>query len=210
MMCKFLSAIVLQNGDVLCDPEHTDAHEELIAANNLRDGTTAALREHFVRVEFVPPETGDMSDMSLWQLKLDENAEPSWWAGQKEKVREFLSGLVSAHVVRDYKKILLGGWWVLADGAVVDRLVASKAALMLGSSNVGVMLESSKVGVMRGSSNVGVMRESSKVGVMWESSKVGVDNRLEKRASPKVKNPPASRKRKVKSPPASRKRRVKK
>lgn len=49
-MCNFLSAIVMKNGRIICDPEHTDSHSDLIAANELRDDDVFI--RGWVRVEF--------------------------------------------------------------------------------------------------------------------------------------------------------------
>ena len=63
-MCKFLSAIVKSNCDIICRPEYTDSHEVLIKAYNLR--TSEIAERSYVRVEFVPQ--GDYDDAEKYAL----------------------------------------------------------------------------------------------------------------------------------------------
>ena len=51
-MCNFLSAIVMKSGDLICDPEHTDSHEDLLESNGIQDNGMGG----FVLVEFLSPE----------------------------------------------------------------------------------------------------------------------------------------------------------
>ena len=80
-MCKFLSAIVLKNGDIICDPEHTDSHSDLVAAFNLRDDDQYV--DRFVKVEFTPPinaeNLSDYSDVANYAFRVDERGEPDWF-----------------------------------------------------------------------------------------------------------------------------------
>ena len=115
-MCNFLSAIVKRNGDVVCDPEHTDSHEDLVANEGLPDKG----KGEFVRVEFTPG--GVIDDPKTWNLQLDEAMTPIWWTDEMvEKVREYLERLVSNHIVRENRKVLIGGWWIIAKGASIGK-----------------------------------------------------------------------------------------
>ena len=181
-MCNFLSALVLQNGDVLVDPEHTDSHEHLVAHWKLDDSREYARR--WVRVEFMPPDYMKIDEPDTYVLKLDETTSPVWWTDELQaKVAEDLRSLVRRMLVTDTQDILLGGCWILAGKANITKAVSarivamcdsSKVGTMRGSSKVETMCDSSKVGTMRGSSNVGTMRGSSNVGMMCDSSKVGM------------------------------------
>ena len=83
-MCKFLSAIVLKNGDIICDPQSTDSHEDLIKYLDLKDDIISQAQESFCRVEFIP-DYDDIFDLSEWKLVLDESVKPSWY--DEKKVR---------------------------------------------------------------------------------------------------------------------------
>ena len=178
-MCKFLSAIVLENGDIICDPEHTDSHEDLMVAANIRDGHTQLGR--FARVEFLPPEDEtQIANPDAWRLVLDEQNAPEWW--DVDVVRGKLERLVARQIVNDKRPLLLGGWWILVSGADVGaakhvRIVAmrgsSQVGAMWGSSRVDEMYDSSQVNAMQDSSRVDAMYGSSRVRTMWGSSQVG-------------------------------------
>ena len=171
-MCTFLSALVLRNGDLVCDPEHSDSHEDLVASLGLRDDQVSNHLESFCRVEFTPPRDHSLvSDLSKWNLKLDEENKPSWFS--EEKVRQQLENLVSRHVVSDKRKLLLGDWWILVGEANVKVVKNSRIVAMYDSSQVGSMHDSSRVGKMYNSSQVGDMYDSSQVIVMSDSSQVG-------------------------------------
>ena len=157
-MCKFLSAIITRNGQIICDPEHTDSHEDLLAASGLFDGNTSLYREELCRVEFTPPEA-DLGDLNKWTLTIDEQVIPSW--ADKIEIRAKMEKLVERIIIRDTRKILLGSCWILLGDADVKT---SK------NSRIYAMNDSSKVGVMRDSSKVEVMCDSSKVEAMYDSS----------------------------------------
>ena len=190
-MCQFLSAIATRDGRIICKPEATDHHHELLLDAGIPDDKPAG-QQNFVRFELKTDDPTQLADPDAYKLVLDETSRPAWYDEAMEfDVADQLRDRVRAMIVTDDRPILLGGVWILAEGATVAetkncRIVAmlgnahvggmwdsSKVGEMRGSSNVGEMRGSSKVGVMRGSSKVGVMRESSKVGGMWDSSKVG-------------------------------------
>jgi hypothetical protein len=187
-MCNFLSAIVLRNGDIVCDPEHTDSHEDLIAMAGLRDDRVAQAMEAFCRVELLPPDDhAAIADVSAWRFVVDEEAAPSWLdrAGIAKKLRR----MVAKMLVGDTRRLLLGGCWILHGEARVSAVKNGRIALMHDSSQVGTMHDSSRVGTMHdssrveamyGSSQVGAMYDSSRVGTMHDSSRVGTDLRAKK------------------------------
>ena len=85
-MCKFLSAIVMANGDVICHPEYTDSHEVLIKAYNLK--TSDVAERSYVRVEFVPQ--GEYDDLDNYKLSVDEPSTPDWFESIRNEVTENL------------------------------------------------------------------------------------------------------------------------
>jgi len=167
-MCRFLSAIVLRNGDIICAPDLTDSHEDLISANKLRDDQFSNFLERFVRIEFTPPEDRSLiSDLSKWNFSVDEAETPDWF--DHEKVRTNLESMVARHIISDNRKILLGGWWILVENAIVDTCKNSVIKIMYGSSQVRTMYGSSHVVIMSDSSQVGTMYGSSQVRTMSDS-----------------------------------------
>ena len=142
-MCNFLSAIVLKNGDILCAPEYTDSHEDLIQHFNLQDNEMSKYLERFCRIEFVPPKgMVGISNLSNWVLNVDEQETPSWF--DKEKVRNSMESLVRDHIISDNRKFLLGGWWILVGNAVIEISKSSQVKMMCDSSQVNKMCDSSQ------------------------------------------------------------------
>ena len=180
-MCQFISAIVMKNGDILCDPEHTDSHEDLLSKHNVRDGLTQ--QDKFVRIEFTPPkgssqDNSNIFDTSKWTLKIDQSNTPDWFS--KDKIRADMVARVQRMFVREERKILLGGCWILGDGADVKIVKNARIDRMSGSSRVDRMSGSSRVSTMYNSSRVDRMYDSSRVGGMYESSKIEKDCRKKK------------------------------
>jgi hypothetical protein len=173
-MCKFKSAIVLRNGDILHN-DFTDSHEDLIELFGLVDNG----KQNFVRIEYAT--NGKRLDkIENYQLKVDENSTPEWFEEIRESTTGQMKTIVSKMIISENVKIIIGRAVILTGNAIVNKIRHCIIHEMWGSSNVGVMRESSNVGVMRGSSNVGEMWGSSNVGEMWGSSNVGEDNRIKK------------------------------
>jgi hypothetical protein len=169
VMCNFLSAIVVQSGEILWDPT-TDSHEDLMTKFNIRDGLCQ--QGKFVRIEFTHPEDHtQIADLSKWNLKVDEESTPDWF--NHEEVRYKLSAIVKEMLVSGEKELLSGGCCILLDGANVGEVKDCRIYCMLGNSKVGKLLDTSKVECMHDSSKVGTMYNSSQVGIMCNSSKVG-------------------------------------
>ena len=170
-MCSFLSALILRNGDIVMDPEHTDSHEVLIASLGLQDtGETIAGRS-FVRVEFTPgDDIAAISDLSTWRLRIDEESSPDWV--DLDLIRSKLEDRIRRMFVTDHRLLLLGGCWILTGSAVVDKIVSARIVLMSDSSRIGKMSGSSRIGKMSGSSRIGEMLDSSRIVEMWDSSRI--------------------------------------
>ena len=122
-MCKFLSAVFLKSGEVLCDPEHTDSHKDLLAASNVNDGEASYCAGNICRVEFTPPRDFEkVSNLSLWTLCVDEKNKPGWF--DKVKARENIEGRVRRMIVTDAQGTLIGGCWIFdGDKASLEKLV---------------------------------------------------------------------------------------
>ena len=171
-MCKFLSGIVFQTGE-LQTSQYTDSHESLIKWLDLDDSLPIETRT-WVRVEFTPTDSKDYDKPDKYIFKVDEQETPIWFNDEmRARISDEMTGIVKACIIKDKKKFLLGGKWILTGEANVDSIENAMVICMLGTSQVGVMWGTSQVGEMWETSQVGAMRETSKVGVMWGTSQVG-------------------------------------
>ena len=168
-MCDFLSAIVLESGDVLCDPEHTDSHEDLIESYGLKDNLINNFHTTFSRIEFLPPKE-HIENLSKWELKVDGKNKPDWL--NMGTLREKLEALVSAHIISDERKILLGGWWILTGNAKINIVKNANIKIMSDSSSIVEMYGASQVEKMLGASYIRSMHDSSCIGAMFDFSHV--------------------------------------
>ena len=126
-MCKHLSAILIEGGELL-HSDVTDSHEALIAARGLRDGHAQLGR--FVRVELVWPDDPErIADVEAWTLHLDEPSAPDWWTDdvQADCARR-LRAVVARELLADERACVLGGCWVVLPGARLGRLVGGRIA----------------------------------------------------------------------------------
>ena len=167
-MCKFISAIVMKSGDLICDPEHTDNHEDLMIFANIRDNYLQLGR--FARIEFTPPDDKDIADVSAWNLHVDEDETPVWF--DSVVVRSKMEALARRMIISDERKLLLGGCWILVGEANVKTVKSARIFTMRDSSRVNTMRDSSQVNTMRDSSQVNTMLDSSQVNMMLDSSQV--------------------------------------
>jgi hypothetical protein len=135
-MCRFLSAVFLKTGEVLCDPDHTDSHEHLIAAANVRDGEVAFFSGNLCRVEFAPPDDTKLwGDMTEWTLWVDEKTTPDWF--DAEKARAILSARIERMFIRDRRGTLLGGCWILdGDRAHLGALLGGRIVGVINGANL--------------------------------------------------------------------------
>ena len=69
-MCKFLSAIGLKNGDIICEPS-IESHELLVGANKLND--EGSKLRNWVRIEYYPDNDKDLADISKYNLHIDDS-----------------------------------------------------------------------------------------------------------------------------------------
>lgn len=161
-MCRFLSAIVKKNGEVICLPEASDSHEDLIAYAKLRDESKHI--RFFVRVEFYPPDGVPLYEAKKYELHVDEPDPPDWFDESiKDKVERKLYRRVKKMLVSGEEPILLGGCYILHGEAKVGIVKNSLIKAMYNSSRVGEMYNSSQVGGMHNSSQVGGMYGSSQI-----------------------------------------------
>jgi hypothetical protein len=123
-MCEFFSALVTKTGEVLWH-EMTDRHELLIAHFGLPDTAEPNVgMRPFIRVEFTPALINDIPDYATpenYQLKIDERNSPIWFTDEmREVIILKLQDIIRKMIVSNHREILLGGSWILINGARVN------------------------------------------------------------------------------------------
>jgi hypothetical protein len=126
-VCEFLSALVIQGGEIYTLPEYTDAHEDLIRRYKLKDDEIYARR--WIRVEFKPEAPADLINPERYKLTVDESETPAWFSDEiNDKVSSELRARVERMIVREDRDILLGGCWIIGKGI---RVGLSKSARII-------------------------------------------------------------------------------
>jgi len=144
-MCKTFSAIYTQQRELVFQPAYTDSHKDLIASRGFSDNGRGA----FVRLEYYPV-NGNFADLNTYELSVDERAIPEWFTtAERSHVEHTLRDRIRAMFVDTKRPCLLGGCWILNDGANVERCVGGRITCMFGSSQVGEMRDSSRAGKKR-------------------------------------------------------------
>jgi len=119
-MCEIFSAVYTRAGDLIFRPDVTNSHEDLIERKSLRDDG----HDEFARLEFYPRKNGAWDNPDSYALHIDEEVRPHWFTGDMEiSVTQRLRERVSRMIVRNDRRILLGGSWILSGSPVVDRCV---------------------------------------------------------------------------------------
>jgi hypothetical protein len=169
-MCKFYSAIVLKNGDLLHN-ENLTSHEDIIRLFNINDTQTNC--DIFVRVEFTPDDNSDYPDIEKYKLNIDEQSTPKWFEKHREYITSRLKEIVSKRIITSDQKILTGGLYVVKN-CIIDKLISAQIIYL--QAQVNVMWGNSQVNVMWGNSQVNVMWGNSQVNEMRENSTVKTNN----------------------------------
>ena len=121
-MCKPISGLFFENGDVVCEPEYTHSHEVLVRLARVNDGELALHHGNFVRWEFtLPDDISQIEDLAKWNLKIDEQAVPAWL--DRSKLRDLCERRVVQMFVRDQRGTVLGGCWIVRPGGGIRELV---------------------------------------------------------------------------------------
>ena len=118
-MCKFLSAIGLKNGDIICDPS-IDSHEDLIKFNKLKE---TRLR-NWVRIEFYPDSDKDYADLSKYNLKVDDT-EFEWVSAVRDKWERKLCTRLKRIIVTDDRDYLPCGVYILGKCTIGKLIYAT-------------------------------------------------------------------------------------
>ncbi len=174
-MCKFYSAIIRPNGDLLHDI-HTSSHEDIIDLYDLNDDKAG----RFAKIEYT---SDNLMDLSTYELKVDEDIKPEWLTDSMlENAERKLYQIVKKRIITEDRKLLMGGIFVVAENVKIDKvknaiieiIKNSTVKVMCENSTVNAMRENSTVNAMRENSTVNAMRENSTVNAMWENSTVKV------------------------------------
>jgi len=185
-MCKFLSAIGMKDGDILCNPS-IDSHEDLIKVYDLKD---SKLR-NWVRLEFYP-DNNDYGDIKKYKLHIDDDI-LTWISDElKSKWERKLTARMKKIIITAEKYMLAGGVYILKDANILKMtnckviyMSNSTVEKMWGNSTVERMLDNSTVKEMWGNSTVKEMWDNSTVERMWDNSTVEImldNSTVEKRS----------------------------
>jgi hypothetical protein len=175
-MCRFLSAVYLKTGELICSPEFTDSHEELLMSYGIEERQTSAPVQHFVRLELIPPSTLEDSvllDFSQWKEKVDEDESPEWFdAAARHDAFESMRDVLRIATNRTGRLLFGGlafirGQQVALRGVRAFALSGSKVTARSGSEVIA--WSGSKVVAESGSEVTA--RSGSKVDA-WSGSKV--------------------------------------
>lgn len=157
-MCKFYSAIVMRNGDLLHN-ENLMSHEDIIDLFNINDSQVNCNK--FVRVEFTPSSESDLPDLSKYKLNVDDDLIPDWFENHREYTTERLIAIVKNRIITGKLKLLTGGLYVVKDAEIGS--IKSAIVVYLQNSQVNEMWENSQVNVMRGNSQVKINNSKNKL-----------------------------------------------
>ena len=128
-MCRFYSAIVMKNGDLLHN-ENLMSHEDIIDLFGIND--TQVNCDKFVRVEFTPDESSDYPDIEKYKLQVDEDSIPEWFEKHREYVTLQLKDFVSKRIITSNHKILTGGLYVVKD-CIINRIKVATIVYLQGT-----------------------------------------------------------------------------
>jgi hypothetical protein len=165
-MCKFYSAIVLRNGDLIHNP-FTTSHEDLIEENNIKDKGL----DFFVKVEY-SPKNDNLSDIKEYELNVDENSVPEWFEEYRVDIENKLYHIVGNMIITTNQQMICGRAIILTGDIIIQRLKHCLVYEMRENSQVDEIRENSQVNKMWGNSKVNKMWDNSQVNEMRENSQV--------------------------------------
>ena len=135
-MCHFKSAIVLRHlkskgGYRLLLSPWTEHHSEIEIIFKLREG----VRLNYAKVEFSPTDMSVADKVETYKLKIDEEREPEWLdAEMKASVTERMADYIKSIIVKDEMCLLIGGQFILSEGAKVHSAKGCAIAAMCGGT----------------------------------------------------------------------------
>ena len=116
-MCKFLSAIGLKNGDIICDPS-IDSHEDIIQLHSLKESKM----RNWVRIEFYPENDEDLGDLSKYELKIDDS-HFDWIDKIRDKWISKLKAKLKRVIITEDTFLLSSGTYILSGKILINKLL---------------------------------------------------------------------------------------
>ena len=103
-------------GGKLLHSNYTDSHENLIELYSVKDHREG----NICRVEFCPEDPRDLDKPDKYKLRIDEERTPDWFdVPAQEKTIKEMRKIITGMIVNKPIDILLGGAYILAEGAWV-------------------------------------------------------------------------------------------
>jgi hypothetical protein len=157
----------MKSGEIICRPDLTDSHEDLIVLANIHDGVLQ--KDGFVRIEFVPHDDySNIFNTNTWELRVCNEAD--WF--DYNTVRQAMVARVERMFVKENRSMLVGGCWILGEEAKVSWVSSARVYGMFGNSSVNTMIDSSLC-TMGDTSKITSL-EMSRVGAMCNKSHISV------------------------------------
>lgn len=156
-MCQFLSALVFARGSVLCQPEVTDHHSELLERLKISDHQRAPDRRLWRKVEFLPPELpvrnpftrfnfrdwSQLADADKYELVYDDadtfygtRTRPDWYYHYEDFFANRCRQTIADMTIRGRVARLDGGAHIIAAGGRVDE-VTGKTRIVSCAGQIG-------------------------------------------------------------------------
>ena len=167
-MCKFYSAIIMKNGDILHD-ENIKSHEGIIAMFNIRDNNPNC--DNFVRVEFSPDNFDNLADIEKYKLYVDESICPDWFEDQRDYVTSRLKDIVDMRIIKNKEINLLTGGLYIVKNSKINILESVKIEALINSS-VNIMRKNSSIFNMKDNSLINTMEDNSLIHTMEDNSSI--------------------------------------
>jgi len=170
-MPAFLSAVAFKDAPdtlpALCmAPEYTDSWDDLIA---LRSDSRADHPE-YVRIE-LRPTLDDYANVDGYIFRVAEVNPPAWFSVEPRlEVDRILRDHVRAMILTDERELLLGGCWILGDGARIRRVRNARIVAMQGTAHIDCVEASSRISLMRDSARITTLRDRATVGALRDGS----------------------------------------
>jgi len=129
-MCKFYSAVVTKNGDLLHN-QNLMSHEDIIDLFNLNDSNSNC--DNFVRVEFSTEDFEDSVNIEKYKLIVDEKSIPDWFEKHREYITSRLKDFVSKRIILTNQKILTDGLYIVGKDVIINKLINGTIVNLFGT-----------------------------------------------------------------------------
>lgn len=167
-MSRFLSAIVLPTGEIVCRPEATDRYLDLInfAINDLN-------AEAVCCVEFSPPSNAQLLKPESYEFRINQGRRPNWFTEEMQtKTRDSLLAQVQKMILDKDEKVITNGTWLIPEGRHVSHIVGGRIVCLQGTVNW--LDDVAKVDLIEGSAKINRIKGTVKVGRIGGSAEINV------------------------------------